>query len=168
MKLRIGVNANGYKDGRCSKIYYCIDCGKKISSYQAKRCIKCFGIWETGINNPMYGKIQDKNPNWCGGISFEPYSIDWTNILKEKIRQRDNYQCQNCSITEEEHLIVVGTNLIVHHIDYNKQNCKEDNLITVCNSCNARANFNRSYWKNIYQNKIIKEGKISCQSSKSA
>jgi len=162
MKLRIGIKASGYKDGRCLKKYYCQDCRKKISSYQAKRCIKCFGIWERGNNNPMYDKTQDKNPNWQGGISKLPYAFEFDSKLKESIRERDNYECQNCGMTEEEHLIVKGQNLSIHHIDYNKKNCKENNLITVCDSCNSRANFNRDYWKNFYQNKIS-QGEEVCQ-----
>ena len=62
-------------------------------------------------------------------------------------------------MTEEEHLIVFGTNLTVHHIDYNKQNCKESNLITLCNSGNARVNFNRKYWIGFFKNKILLMGK---------
>ena len=55
-------------------------------------------------------------------------------------------QCQNCGMTEEEHLIVKGRVLDIHHIDYNKQNCQKSNLITACQVCNIRANFNRDYW----------------------
>jgi len=84
------------------------------------------------------------------------YCID---CKKESIRKRDNYICQNCSMIEEEHLIVIGTNLHIHHIDYDKENCNENNLITLCNSCNVRANFNRDYWKNIFQNKIAQLNK---------
>jgi len=57
-------------------------------------------------------------------------------------------------MTEEEHLIVFGKVLTIHHIDYNKQNCKENNLITLCGSCNTRANFNRSYWVDFYKQKV--------------
>ena len=59
-------------------------------------------------------------------------------------------------MTEEEHLIVIGKNLSVHHIDYNKKNCKEANLITVCQQCNIRANSNRAYWQDFYASKILK------------
>ena len=74
--------------------------------------------------------------------------------LKEQIKQRDNYECQNCGITEEEHLIIIGRILTIHHIGYNKKNCNENNLITVCCQCNTRANFNRDYWKDFYTKKI--------------
>ena len=63
-----------------------------------------------------------------------------------KIRQRDDYKCQNCGMTEKEHIIVLGEVLTIHYIDYNKKNCKEDNLISLCRQCNSRANFNRKEW----------------------
>ena len=90
-----------------------------------------------------------------------PYPFIFDNKLKEKIRKRDNYQCKNCNITEEEHIMVVGCVLSIHHIDYDKMNCEEDNLISLCNQCNTRANFNRNYWKKIYNFKMeIKNGNI--------
>lgn len=119
-----------------------------------------------------YGKVHSKetkekmseackgknNPNWRGGKSFEPYSPEFNQQLKDKIRKRDNYTCQKCPITEEEHLIVYGRVLCVHHIDYDKMNCEEDNLITLCNECNLRVNYNRDYWKNYF--KEINKSKI--------
>lgn len=87
-----------------------------------------------------------KHPLWRGGISFLPYSLKWTKKLKLKIRTRDNYECQNCRITEKHHIRRFKTLLSVHHIDYNKQNCKEENLITLCLHCNTKANFDRDYW----------------------
>jgi len=43
-------------------------------------------------------------------------------------------------------------------MDYNRYNCKEDNLITLCHKCNIRANFNQNYWF-AYYSYIIKENK---------
>ena len=78
-------------------------------------------------------------------MSFEPYSLDWNNELKTKIRERDNYTCQICKVNGKG----------IHHIDYNKQNCKESNLITLCRSCHSKTNTNREYWiSHFYQ--IIK------------
>jgi 5-methylcytosine-specific restriction endonuclease McrA len=69
--------------------------------------------------------------------SFEPYSVDWTTTLKISIRQRDRYTCQICGKQQ-------GDNAFsVHHIDYNKQNCNPENLITLCNSCHSKTNYNR-------------------------
>ena len=135
-----GKNSPAYIDGRTNEKHYCIDCGKEINIY-ALRCKKC-------------AKQGRKHPCWIDGRSYEPYTSEFNEELKESIRKRDNYECQNCSMTEEEHLIVVGRVLDVHHIDYNKMNCKEENLITLCKSCNIRANFNRDYWQEFYNRKI--------------
>lgn len=65
---------------------------------------------------------------WQGGKSFEPYSVDWTETLRRSIRERDNYICQLCS--------QYGNN--VHHIDFDKNNCSPDNLVTLCRSCHCK------------------------------
>lgn len=81
------------------------------------------------------------NPNWRGGISFEPYSFEFNKQLKEFIRKRDNCQCQFCG--NGENSIPFGP----HHINYNKKDCRERNLILLCNSCNSKANYERDKWQ---------------------
>ncbi len=95
-------------------------------------------------------KIGEKNSQWQGGISFEPYSPKFNKQLKRKIKERDNHQCQNLEC------LMKSKKLSIHHIDYNKQNCLEDNLITLCMSCNVRANHNREYWTEFYKSIILK------------
>jgi AraC-like DNA-binding protein len=94
------------------------------------------------------------NPNWRNGVSFLPYPPAFNKALKAKIRKRDNYTCQVCGMTEEEHLTIFGCNLTIHHADYNKENCDESNLFTTCFTCNARVNFNKTYWQSFFQNKL--------------
>ena len=91
-------------------------------------------------------KMREKNPNWLGGKSFEPYSIDWTETLKKSIRQRDRYTCQICGKEPA---------VSVHHIDYNKKNCNSNNLITLCRSCHSKTNHNKKYWINYFRKSII-------------
>jgi hypothetical protein len=134
-----GKNNPNFKDGRSLKDNFC-ECGKKID-WKADFCRVCF----------QKGK---RNNQYIDGNSAE-YSFEWNDELKESIRKRDNYECQNCGMTEEEHLIVIGQVLHVHHIDYDKQNCQENNLITTCFWCNIRANKNRDYWKKHYKNKLL-------------
>lgn len=111
----------------------CADCNILISKGR-KRCRKCC----------FKGK---NNPNWNGGISKLPYSFRFSNELKEKIRKRDNFICQHCGLKEENHFRgKKKINLTIHHIDYNKENCEDNNLIALCNPCNTRANSNRDYW----------------------
>ena len=139
---------HGYiKHGKCTKDkhHYCIDCNKKITYQSALygngRCKPC------AQSEKMIGKmLGNKNPAYIHGNGNAPYPVEFNDKLKLKIRKRDNYTCQKCNITEEEHIIVYGKVLIVHHIDYDKQNCKEENLTTLCNECNIRVNCNRDYW----------------------
>jgi hypothetical protein len=102
------------------------------------------------------GEYQGENNSaWLGGISNLPYSIEFNDKLKESVRKRDNYTCQCCGMTEEEHLIVYNTNLHTHHIDHDKLNNQETNLIALCLACNNRANYNLEYWKEYFTNKIL-------------
>jgi len=82
---------------------------------------------------------------WKGGISFEPYSTDWTDDLRDSIRKRDNYTCQICGIHQDE-LKGYQRKLDCHHIDYDKDNLNPDNLITLCRKCHIKTNTNREYW----------------------
>jgi len=79
------------------------------------------------------------NPQWKGGISKLPYCTNWTKEYKEEIKERDGYQCLN------PYCFGRAKRLHVHHIDYTKTLCGPDNLITVCNSCNSRANKDREW-----------------------
>ena len=82
----------------------------------------------------------EKNPRWLGGKSFEPYTVDWTQTLKQSIKERDSYICQLC------HNSLINKKCCVHHIDYNKTNNNPINLITLCNCCHTKTNFNREKW----------------------
>jgi len=83
-----------------------------------------------------------KGSGWKGSISFEPYSVDWTEDLKRAIRKRDKYICQICNQEPA---------ICVHHIDYDKKNCNSNNLITLCNSCHTKTNHKRDYWTKYFK-----------------
>ena len=95
-----------------------------------------------------------KSPQWKGGISFEPYSPKFNKQLKTKIRERDNHTCQLCGVEKN----IRGKKevaMVVHHIDYNKKNCREDNLTALCTSCNSKVNINREMWQHYFECKIL-------------
>ena len=80
-----------------------------------------------------------------------PYPYEFNNQLKEQIRQRDNYECQLCFINQEE----MNERLIVHHIDFDKNNNSEFNLISLCRSCHGKINCaNKMIWIRFFQNKL--------------
>jgi len=101
------------------------------------------------ISLSRFGK---NNPNWKGGITHEPYCEIWLdNDFKKSIKERDGHECKNPFCKN-----ICCNDLAVHHINYIKKDCHPNNLITLCRSCNGRANFNRLYWENVYKD-IIKE-----------
>jgi len=106
------------------------------------------GIKHTEETKKKLGRKKEKHHNWKGGISFEPYSLDWTETLRRSIRERDKYICQLCSKQQGD----VAHD--VHHIDYNKKNCGPYNLITLCHACNSRVNYRRDYWTNYFQERV--------------
>ena len=96
----------------------------------------------------------DRNPNWRGGKSFEPYNSDFGLELKAKIKYRDNHQCQECG---------TDIGLCIHHIDYNKLNSNPSNLITLCRSCHSKTNFTRENWTNHFRSKLTNATKLTFQ-----
>jgi hypothetical protein len=86
----------------------------------------------------------EKHPLWNGGSSFFPYPVDWTETLKKSIKERDRYVCKICGSSPEM--------LHVHHIDYDKENCNPTNLISLCNPCHSKTNFNRDHWIDYFRN----------------
>lgn len=102
------------------------------------------------ISVRMKGKFCGKdNPSWNGGVSFLPYCYKFNKQLKERIRDRDSHICQLCETKEN------GKRLHVHHIHYDKENCAPD-LISLCNKCNSKVNFNRDYWESYFMNLLSK------------
>lgn len=95
-------------------------------------------------------KCGPKSSNWKGGISYEPYCDAWRDKeYKKSILERDDFRCQNTNCNK------IYKRLNIHHIDYNKKNCHPTNLITLCISCNAKANFNRQKWQKIYKEVMV-------------
>ncbi len=109
----------------------------------------------SGMNNPRFDKgdtiCGDKNPNWRGGISGESYCAIWNDEeFKEYIIERDKEKfCWNPGCLGK------GNKRVKHHIDYNKKNCTPENVITICNSCNSIANFNRDHWQAFYTELMV-------------
>lgn len=143
-----------WKNKRHTKEY------KENMSMLAKE--KGFGKWMKGRQSSKKSNdkrsatlkgiyIGVKSSAWKGGKSFELYGKEFNKKLKEKIRKRDNYTCQECNYTEKQ----LGYKLPIHHIDYNKKNNNFSNLITLCRSCHSKTNFQREDWINYFRTNII-------------
>jgi len=79
----------------------------------------------------------------------DKYCPLFTRKLREQVRIRDGYICHLCGRIQ----LYTDKSHTVHHIHYDKPNCYPD-LICLCNSCNAKANFNRLYFESLFMNKL--------------
>ena len=84
----------------------------------------------------------EKNGNWRGGTSLQPWPFEFNGELKEFVRKRDNYCCRLCGRSEKDN----GRKLDVHHINYDKNNLEKYNLISLCCSCHCKTNGPREKW----------------------
>ena len=150
----------------------CKDCFKILASYKSVRCNRCNNIGRvfseatrrklsvTNSSKPSVHKVDcvcsfckakrgeysgENNSRWLGRKSYELYPITFTPSLKRRIRIRDDNTCMICNKSEEEN----NRKLDVHHIDYNKDNCADDNLISLCKSCHVQTNRNRDHWQEV-------------------
>jgi 5-methylcytosine-specific restriction endonuclease McrA len=85
------------------------------------------------------------NSRWIGGVQKDGYTFDFDDI-KRRIRVRDNNRCRYCLYNNRED---ITDSLAVHHIDYNKQNNSNNNLITLCNSCHMHIHRTKYEWKSL-------------------
>lgn len=90
--------------------------------------------------------VGESHPNWKGGISYEPYCPAFSNKeWREYIFERDKEKhCWNPQCLKN------GKLEVLHHINYDKKDCRYLNIIKICNGCNTQANFNRTWWKAFY------------------
>lgn len=129
-----------YKNNK-TKLYYICSNGHTASTtwndwVRGFRCRACWFERSSGSTHH----------NWKGGITCEPYCDIWLDKeYKESIKDRDGHKCLNPDCRNN------YKTLNIHHIDYNKKSCGPENLITLCTSCNARANFDRRWHKAWYR-----------------
>jgi hypothetical protein len=139
---KCGKDHPTFKGGFEIRKRLCIDCKTELNMSACydgnERCKSCARKHE--YKNP------ENHPNWLGGLSRLPYTVEFNASLKESIRDRDNHKCQHCGKTEEQEIKDFNKVLAIHHIDYNKENCLDTNLISLCCECNTKANKNRDYW----------------------
>lgn len=89
-------------------------------------------VWN---DDEYHNKMSGKNSHmWKGGKTLEPYGFEFTTKLKDLVKIRDCYTCQQCFVHDSES----NTNLVIHHVDVNKLNNDISNLISVCKYCHGK------------------------------
>jgi len=161
-RKKIGISSSGRKmSEKNKKILLEINRGKTfVMSDETKRKIsdtlKGMVFSKEHLDNLRKTHKRGKDHIfWKGGVSFTEYTVNWTNTLRQSIRERDKYICQMCGKNQDNEA------LSVHHIDYNKQNCNPDNLISLCRSCHNKTSLhNRDKWIKYFYDKDILNRKL--------
>lgn len=95
---------------------------------------ECRGNW---MSDTLTG---ENHHNWIGGVRRD-YGPGWDDKKKASVRDRDNNQCADCGMSNEEHIKQYQCQLHVHHItparsfDDPKERNSMDNLVTLCCEC---------------------------------
>ena len=135
-----GVNKGWFKNGIC--ISHSEETKRKIglANSIALKGKKMPLEVRRKISKSVIGKNSgSKNGNWRGGTSHKPYKKGWNVLLRESIKQRDNYTCQECGKKQMSN----ERRFAVHHIDYKKDNHHPSNLILLCNSCHGKTTYTK-------------------------
>jgi len=110
----------------------------------------CYDKWVQGRRCPTCKAIDfmgAKNPNWREENASTEYCPVWKDKeYKLDLRERDGHKCLNPYCDSKK-----PSDLVIHHINYDKKDCHFKNLITVCRSCNNKANKDRDWHQSWYQ-----------------
>ena len=110
------------------------------------------GAW--AYNEEQYKRLCERTPKgkdhplWRGGCSKHPYAIGFTKLLKESVKESFDKKCIICD--------EAGKKLVIHHIDYNKNNHSIENLIPLCIVCHGKTNYHRESWI-VFFEQLLKE-----------
>jgi 5-methylcytosine-specific restriction endonuclease McrA len=149
----------GKANGERGKVQYkkriivtCNNCGKKIEKKPS--VVRNLNFCSVHCMGDYYERTRmfsgENNGAWAGG-DIEYYGPNWR-AQRRKARERDNFTCQDCGITEAEY----GRELSVHHIipfrafngDWEKAN-ELSNLITLCEYPCHRKRHSQEIWLKI-------------------
>lgn len=90
---------------------------------------KCQGKAKRGENSGQ------RNGRYVHGKADSPYPMGFTNRLKKEIRDRHAGKCALCGTDKTAN---GSRGMDVHHIDYNKENLNQWNLIPLCRVCHGK------------------------------
>jgi hypothetical protein len=130
----------------------CANCNSEINAINSRYVSEKHLYCNTKCMALHYSQIYTgkNSPSWKGGK--RKYQGNWIKA-REKVMERDNFQCQICGKTELE----IGKSVDVHHIKnyrlYKNKICanKPQNLISLCYKCHSfvhsKRNINKIYIK---------------------
>lgn len=119
-----------------------------VGSCTVKKHLRRYGIpTRTRSEAKATARTQERisgsnNPRWKGGVSKNRRVRGFNTALKRKIRARDNHCCALCGAKRR-----LLRELDIHHINFDGNDHREDNLVTLCRSCHAHVHAHQIYVK---------------------
>jgi hypothetical protein len=130
---------------------------KRKGEYRAHVCVVCSeqvlprngeSTWEFNrrltCSKPCWHSLRGRSVSRTR-LLIQPrkseYPPEWTERLKDEIRERDGRICVLCGCGEGERAHQI------HHVDYIKSHVHPTNLVTLCKSCHGKTNHNREFWQ---------------------
>lgn len=117
-----------------------VDIGNMLDVH---RTVVAYHLRKHGIGVRNIVKCGSDHPSWEGGYD-NYYGPNWQ-TQREKALRRDNYQCVDCGITNEEHKTEFGRALTCHHVtpirefrlqydepEWWERSNQLENLVTLC------------------------------------
>jgi len=113
-KIRQALRRGEYKVcATCGNKHWVPECLITELNFCSKNCVMTY------LKSDRYAQkvTGSGNPNWRGGLSFEPYPEEFNDRLKEKVRDLWGRKCALCDEEENEQ------KLDVHHLNGDKNDC---------------------------------------------
>jgi len=88
-----------------------------------------------------------------------PYPSAFNQKRKERVLERDGHRCVICHRSDADlpRSKRYSTNLVVHHVDGDKQNCEDWNLMTLCRSCQAKLHVGRLTTAEVFRRGLLRD-----------
>lgn len=103
----------------------------------------------------------EKSYNWNGGTSFGDYCPKFNTEFKERVRDFFNRTCFKCNKSEKQN----KKKLSVHHVNYEKMSCCNDDIplfVTLCGSCHNIVHSNKTHWEDVFTKELMDKFNGKC------
>lgn len=155
----------------CARISFISNIRKQVPE---KACISCGLLFERRANESVQSfrsrrtcGDRDCVAQVCRLIRWkrlertDPYPPEFYRI-RQAVLKRDGGRCRLCG--ESAYVTANGKRIgtHVHHINYQKFDCRMDNLISLCRTCHIKTNSNRRYWQGLFEGMMALELDTAC------
>ncbi len=146
--VRTNQERQQYLYGDINKPRFCGYCGDRLVRKDSESNAKYFE--RQTCDSTCGAKFMGVNKRRPEELRVTKYSTEFM-LIRAAIRERDGNMCRLCGALPGK---IAHS---VHHIDYDKTSADERNLITLCQPCHVRTNYDRDYWQPLFERMMEQE-----------